>query len=300
MAQLPPHLQNLKNQLPVPRTDAPAPAPAPAPEPVLATPQPVAPPAAMNAQQPRTAAKVALPSGGKFYGTICPDGEVEVYPMTGKDEALVADMNPADVGEIFDTLLQRCLKTPMDVNDMLSTDKFYLMLLLRANSYGSFYEFRVRCPNCGFAQPGSCNVPDDFDVVTYKGTGQEPFYVTLPVSGHTVGFRLLRGKDDREVVRWRNREMERNPDFKGDAAYTYRMAKHIVTIDGRPPENIGKAIEFFENLLVKDTSELDQAIEEQISGVNTAIDLSCAKCRVAFRADMPFTASFFRARRRRA
>ena len=182
---------------------------------------------------------------------------------------------------------------------MLSTDKFYLMLLLRANSYGSFYEFRVRCPNCGFAQPGSCNVPDDFKLMKYEGTGEEPFHVTLPVSGHVIGFRLLRGKDDREVTRWRNRERERNPEYKGDPAHTYRQARHIVTIDGKPPEKITDAIKFYEELLARDTSELTLAIEDQISGVDTSIEMSCGKCKVKFRADMPFTAGFFRAQRRR-
>src|ERR1035437_131784 len=249
--------------------------------------------------QERAAATLELPSKGKFYGTTCPTGVIEIYPMTGRDEALTGGMDPNDISEIFDILLTRCLKTPLDVDNMLSTDKFFIMLNLRANSYGSFYEFRVRCPNCSLFQTRNCEVPTDFEVMEYKGDGNEPFETTLPVSKTKVEFRLLRGKDDKAVIQWRNKELEKGAIQFGDPSYCYRMAKHVVTIDGKTPENIGAAVKWFEGLIAQDASEFSNAIDEQVSGVNTELDITCSKCKTHFKTDMPFTASFFRTQHKR-
>jgi hypothetical protein len=248
----------------------------------------------------RISATVELPSKGLFYGTSCPDGIVELYPMTGKEEALVAGMDPGDITEVFDILLRRCLKTPLDPDDMLSTDKFYLVLVLRANSYGSLYEFRVRCPNCGLFQNKHCDVPTDFEILWYKGEANEPYEIELPISKNRVKYRLLRGRDDRDILKWRNREMEKDSQTYGDPAHVYGMAKHVVEINGQPPENIGVSMRFYEGLLAGDASVFSNAIDDHISGVNTELDVDCKKCKVHFKTDMPFTAGFFRTHTKRA
>ncbi len=295
-------MQNPYSPTPVARPAAPAPAPTPAP--VAPTPAPA--PAQVPHFAPgapkdtRISATVELPSKGLFYGNTCPDGLVEMFPMTGKEEALVAGMESGDIAEVFDILLRRCLKTSLDPDDMLSTDKFYLVLVLRANSYGSHYEFRVRCPQCGLFQHRSCEVPTDFELLTHKGDGNEPFETELPVSKDRVKFRLLRGRDDKEVLKWRNREMEKDIPTVGDPSYVYRMAKHIVEINGQKPENIGAAMRWYENLLAGDASAFSNAIDDHISGVNTELGVDCKKCKVHFKTDMPFTAGFFRTHTRRS
>lgn len=243
---------------------------------------------------PRISATVELPSKGKFYGDICPDGIVELYPMTGREESLVAGMDPADISETFDILLKRCLKTPIDPDVMLSTDKFFLVLTLRANSYGSHYEFRVRCPQCGLYQHRHCEVPTDFEILWFKGDHAEPFSVTLPRSKDVVTFRLLRGKDEKDILKWRLKELEKETPREGDPSYTYRMAKHIVDINGKAPQHIGEAMRYFECLIAQDASTFSNAIDAQISGVNTELGVECKRCKTRFKTDMPFTSGFFR------
>lgn len=290
--------------VPGPRPTTPAPQQAPvAPQ----APAAVAEPPALQPFVPgapkdtRISATVELPSKGIFYGSTCPDGIVELYPMTGQEEALVANMDPANIHEIFDILLRRCLKTPLDPDDMLSTDKFYLVLVLRSNSYGSFYEFRVRCQNCGLFALRGCNVPEDFEILNPKpGHGAEPFETTLPRSGDRVKFRLLRGRDDKDVLKWRDRELERGTQKFGDPAHVYQMAKHVVEINGKAPANIGETMRWYESLIAMDASALGNAIDEYVTGVNTELGVECQKCKVHFKADMPFTAGFFRTHTRRA
>jgi hypothetical protein len=239
---------------------------------------------------------VDLPSKGKFYGDKCPDGVVFIRPMTGRDEALVAGMDQGEMSDVFDILIDRCLLTPgIRAADMLATDKFYIMLCLRANSYGGTYEFKGKCPYCGFFQFKSCQVPNDFEVIWFEGDDTEPFKVILPRCKAEIGFRLLRGEDDKDIIAYRKRLALKGRESVGDTSYIYRMAKHIVSINGEDvTQNTKKAMDFFENLIAGDASALSKAIDSKVSGVNTELEISCSQCKNSFRMDMPFTAGFFR------
>jgi hypothetical protein len=264
----------------------------------------VAPPSPV---QPRTSGIVELPSHGKLYGDKCPDGIVELYPMTGREETLVAGMTAANITEVFDLILKRCIKpnavpeNTLAPEEMLSSDKFYLMLVLRSNSYGSHYEFNVKCPECGARVEHACEIPDDFELKKAPENFMEPFTVELPRSGATVEFRLLRGKDDLDIIRYARREANKSRGLEsGDPTFIYRLAKHIVTINGKT-HDFGTVLHFVEDLIGEDTSMLRDAIDEATPGIITVIDLECTapRCGNLFRADMPFAAGFFRSNKRR-
>lgn len=247
-------------------------------------------------------ATVELPSRGMFYGDKCSEGTVRLRPMTGKDEGFVADMDPGQITEIFDLVLTRCftakdgtdLNPGLQVSDLLGTDKYYLMLRLRANSYGSSYEFRVRCPSCGLFNSHTSNVPDDFSITFYEGSEKEPFSTDLPRSGDSIQFRLLRGKDEKDIINYRNREMETGAYKHGDPAHIYRLAKHVVAINGNEPEDIGVAMDYLGDLIAEDVSALQNAIDDRASGVDTEFSIQCVKCKTKYRSSLPFTAGFFR------
>jgi len=254
----------------------------------------------------RTTGIVELPSRGKLYSDKCPTGLVELFPITGREEALVAGMTASNVSEIFDIILKRCMKSDpnpalvLSVDEMLSSDKFYLMLVLRANSYGSHYEFTTKCPDCGARVDASCEIPEDFELKMAPDDFREPFTIMLPRLKVNVEFRLLRGKDDADIIRYTRRETSKAHGLEaGDPAFIYRMAKHVLSVDGKPYE-ISAALRFIENLIGEDISTLKEAVEETTPGVITALDLECQapRCGNYFKADMPFSASFFRANKR--
>ena len=120
------------------------------------------------------------------------------------------------------------------------------------------------------------------------------------MSGRRVGFRLLRGKDEKDIVRWRTKELEKNPDQVGDPAFMYQMAKHVVTVDGVPPENFGATMDFFEGLIAGDVSAFASAIEDYTSGISTALEATCPQCREVFVTNLAFTVEFFRTQRPRS
>lgn len=249
--------------------------------------------------QPRITGVVELPSRGKFYGDLAPEGLIELYPMTGRDEGLIANLGRDNMQEIFNVLLKRCLVTAIDPNELLSSDQFYLMLVLRANSYGTEYELTVTCPNekCGHVTPRVFNIPDDLKVTYYDGAEVEPFNVTLPVSKAKVEFRLMRVKDEADILNYRKQSKSSSP--LEDPTYVYRSVKFITSINGKDMPLIDK-MRWFEDLSVRDTSALRDAMDDVASGVNSTLTTECASCKKTFEFDMPFTASFFRARRDRA
>jgi len=249
--------------------------------------------------QPRTAGSVELPSRGKFYGAACPDGIVEMFPMTGREEALVSGMGASNITTIFDTLLKRCMKTGPPVEELLTSDRFYLLFVLRSNSYGEDYTFTTKCPSCSARVNHTSKVPSDFKILWAKDEWAEPFSVTLPRSQATVQFRLLRGKDEAEILQYARRE-EAKARLE-DPSFIYRLAKALVTINGKTPE-IQTAMTFIENLIGEDCSALKNAIDDVTPGAVTGVDITCTngRCGDFFRVDLPFTGDFFRTQRRGA
>ena len=91
---------------------------------------------------------VILPSRGRFYGDRLPDGKVTIRPMTVKEEKLLA--GGGNKLSLADKVLERCMiSNTMPLKDMILTDKFFLLLNLRAISYGPEYTFELRC-GCEF------------------------------------------------------------------------------------------------------------------------------------------------------
>ena len=249
-----------------------------------------------KSQPPRATNVAELPSKGKFNPEI-PEGLVELYPMTTRDEALLVGMGEGQISDVFDAILSRCIASPeIDLGNMLLTDKFYLVLMLRANSYGSEYTFSISCPKCRQDIEHTCQIPTDFEVS--EGEGEEPFSVSLPLSGKKVAFRLLRGHDEEEIERFSRREKSKSKDDNRE--YIYRLAKHILTIDGKAPENIQVAMEFISALVGLDSVELRNAMDDATPGVDTTLEVECKRCKRDFKVEMPFTAGFFRPRRKTA
>lgn len=245
-----------------------------------------------------------LPSRGLPYGDKLPGGKVEMAPMRTKEEKIFASTH--DQEGILERIVERCLLTKViPFEDYLESDYMYMLLVNRNLSYGADYRFEVKCRHCGFAFEHYMQVPDSFEIriladgVTPDQDGTippkfvEPIIVDLPLCKKKVGLRLLRLKDEKEVRRLsEQRLLMQNPD-DGDPSYEVRIAKHICQIDGKPVD-IRAAIEFVENLYVRDTAAIKQAIYDNDCGVNLLINPECRRCGRTFQTRFRITPDFFR------
>lgn len=95
---------------------------------------------------------VKLPSNGKWYpdGMIkyTLNGEVEVYPMTPKDELMLLNPDALLSGEANIRLIESCVPSIKNAGDLLYPDANVLLLAIRRATYGKNTTNNFMCPQC--------------------------------------------------------------------------------------------------------------------------------------------------------
>ena len=244
--------------------------------------------------------KVTLPSRGQLYGGLLPSGEVEVSAMTTMEEKILAGSGGTASSKL-DTILSRCTKLPEGIkaDDLLISDRFYLLLIVRSLSYGSKYGYQVRCPDCSTRSDKEIDLLTDLDVKLYPEGSPvaEPFHIKLPHSGDDLGFRLLRGSDEKAITKFSESKFAKVDDV-GDPAYIHRMARQIKNINGKDV-NVLEAQAYVEKMYSPDSLALRDAIEEADCGTDMEVKEECRNCGSHYETTLPFTVEFFRPRRKK-
>jgi T4 bacteriophage base plate protein len=242
----------------------------------------------------RTSYIVELPSKGRFYTGEMTDGNVEIYLLTAAEDKILSDLTTDNIPEIFDSILARCIKTTMSPEDMLETDRYYLLLQLRAYSLGDEYKFSFECPECSNTFIHTSHIPKEFENRDGAAT-EEPFFVNLPVSKSKVGLRMMRGKDTKEINRYRKQIALGNPNNteKGDPAYAYQNAKSITSVDGKTFPDISAAMKWFMALPLKDVRAIRDTITLAYPGVINRVTIHCPRCEKDTLSRVPISPLFF-------
>lgn len=244
---------------------------------------------------PRPYASVKLPSLGLFYDqSVVKDGCVELCPLSAREEKLIAGIQGHNVDDIIDTILQRCMKTEIDPDDLLVTDRFYLLLMLRANSYGEEYGFELTCGKCNKPSRHSVNIPSSFEITWADPDKPYPFIVELPQSKLSISFRLLTGKDTKSIKAAADKDEKKNLSGPGDSSFLYTLAKHIVAVNGKKPANFLVTLELVGRLSALDTRVLRDSFEEHTPGIIPVINVKCSFCGTEIETGLPISAEFFR------
>lgn len=256
--------------------------------------------------------EVVLPSKGRLYGDLLPDGRVIVTPFSTKEEKLLATSGGKSAEQLLDYFIRGCVLTasgekwPSNIppNKMLIVDRLYLLMMIRSVSYGRLYYYEFRCEDCGKRSQGQFDIwdrpveaiPDDFE---------EPFEVDLPMSGHTLGLRLYRGVDEVAIgkfLKQRNRQVRKAGGAGNeDDDYQYRLARHIVTIDENEVDLNAALTLVEEELRAPDTLEMKNALDDAAFGMDISVEPDCTHCNYPNGPmEVPMTGEFFRPRRRRS
>jgi hypothetical protein len=181
-------------------------------------------------------AQINLPSNGLLYDGSLPDGAVMVTSITTREEKLIAGAS-GDVNDLIDAILNRVMVTKsIPPRDLLLTDRLYILFWVRANSYGPRYGWEITCRGCRKPFRHELKIPGDVEVIDLPDDAREPFEVVLPRSGAKVGYRLLRGFDEAEVLKHvdKMQKLGRSGSGWGDPAYDFRVAHQILyTVPGK-------------------------------------------------------------------
>jgi hypothetical protein len=247
---------------------------------------------------------MTVPSRGVLYNGLLPDGEVTYNPMTGKEEKILAG-GSRNGASVIDSILKSCMPDlPVSVDDLLTNDKYFMLLVLRAQSYGSIYKFQVKCESCARKFTHEVNLgftdteeEDDsaFMVRVLTADTVEPFETDpLPSSKDVIKFRLLRGKDEKAIQRFAESAAAKGRQ-SGDPSYIYRLARHLVAVNDKEIDAF-EAQAYVENMIGMDSNALRNAIEKADCGVDTTVKAQCPLCDEDNEFLLPMTPEFFRPR----
>lgn len=235
--------------------------------------------------------EVCVPSKGKFTPDIIPEGKVRLRPIGVQEEKYLLSSNGSRLA-LADKVLTKCIVLPAGLNldDVLMTDKFFLLLCLRNLSYGPEYTFPVTC-SCKYAFPHTVTLPDGLSIITPDDSFVEPFFADLPVVGKRVGLRYLRGRDEAAIEAYVAQLKPAQLD-DGEPSYLYRLACHLVSVDGAAID-ILEAMNFCGKLVGRDSLALRKAVQSHQTGASLMIKAQCPKCRKELVAPIQFTSDFF-------
>jgi len=249
---------------------------------------------------------VHLPSRGMLYEGKLGEGIVYIRPMTTKEESIL--YSPVgDGASKIDNLIRSCLTSKeVSPDELLSVDRFAILLSIRTLTHGASYTFPFRCRDCRAQFKTTVDIVEDFDI-RYMGDevwmekvaevygSEEPFTVTLPVSGDEISFVLLRGKDEKRIAMHakRVRMATTDPD---DPSYCYRMATIIKGINGKAVTTL-QTERYVGRMHSRDSNALRLALDAVEGGIITKCYPVCNKCGFTNECNMPFDLEFFRPNR---
>jgi hypothetical protein len=234
--------------------------------------------------------KCELPSRG-LLGTT--GAEVVIRNMTTAEEKMLL----GSTADALDTILKTCIVSPKDIDltDLISPDKHFLIMKLRVISYGRDYHVSAKCTSCG--QFSEYKVDLDSLTIDYLEEGfTEPYdEFELPECNKIIAVKIPRIKDLNDADTKSRRYHKKFPEAKGDMSYIYRLMSNIMSVDSKELST-NELQKFIEELHSKDSSYLKNRINKLKVGYDTDIFEDCPKCQSEVRFDLPITAEFFRTR----
>jgi hypothetical protein len=255
--------------------------------------------------------QVTLPSRGFPYDGKIPEGKIWVSAMTTKEEKIFAG-SASSANDKFNLLLNNCcyFGEGVHASDLLISDRFFVLIQIRALSYGNDYGFSFKCGECDYQARQELKIPGSLKLIEASDedrmdpdTGElipafeEPFEVDLPATGHRVALKFLRGKDEEQIQKMVSRKSEKGIRDIGDPTYTLVLARFVAKIDGEDVSPL-QALTFVENLIARDSAFIRNIIEERTPGYNLDIDITCPNCGYVHEERLPMGSEFFRPRTR--
>lgn len=252
-----------------------------------------------NVNYENAAELVEIPSHGIFYSSVTTDpdilerGSLRIRAMTIIEEKILTNSRLVKTGQALDLVFRNCVKSKIDPGELLSTDRVFIMLWLRSISYGNVYKFKIESQDP--SHPGKFDWSVDLAKQPIKEcfakSIKEPFIITLPQSGHTIEFRLPRGKDEVDVIKTNYQHKltdEINETISKQLLYTIQkvILKNGTEID----KNLFS--KFVDSLSVQDAATFKQCIKNNDYGID---DLRIVHpiTKYEWEQPLPITESFF-------
>ena len=232
---------------------------------------------------------IDLPSEGKLYseGHPCKDGKIEIKYMTAKEEDILTSQNLIKKGVVIDRLMDSLILTPgVKSDDLILGDKNAVMVAARVLAYGPEYTCEVTTPT-GKKINKTFNLADCPFKKLPKDVNENKFEIELPISKKTVYFKILTGKDEKDIDTELNAQKKIGTQVMPEL--TTRLKYVITSVDGDESKSVIN--NFVQNMLARDSLFFRNYIQD----IQCDIEL---KQEVEFggdvvEVDIPLTTEFF-------
>jgi len=242
---------------------------------------------------------VELPSGGRFYGENHPlhnQTSIEIKQMTAKEEDILTSRTLLKNGVAIDRVLQSIIMNKqVSADSLLVGDRNAILIAARISGYGNDYTTTITCPSCGTTQSSTfdLNHLQFNDTNSANGLGvvnnhDGTFTTTLPRTKVKVDFRLLNGRDEKNMLAQMEADRKRK---RPETAVTSQIRNMVVSVNGdETPEAINYLIE---NIPSLDARHLRTCYKLTAPDVDMAQDFECEACGYEQELEVPLTADFF-------
>lgn len=242
---------------------------------------------------------VDLPSKGKLYPSNHPlrgKTSLEIKFMTAKEEDILTNKSLIKKGVVVDRMLQSLIVDKgVKVEDMVLGDKNALIVASRVSGYGSNYEVSVTCPNCESKEKQVFDLADleekEVDDLSSLDVGFDEqtalFSVSLPRTKAKVEFRLLTGKDEKEMTS----QMLSNKKQLEETTSTSQLKRIVVSVNSNTDKRVVE--HFVENMPAIDARYLRTLSKKVSPDINMEQEFSCSSCGHEGQTEVPFTVEFF-------
>lgn len=241
---------------------------------------------------------IKLPSLGRFYDdTNGPaSGILNVRPMTGEEEQILATPRFVRKGIAINMIFQRCIQEDFRAEDLLTVDRTYLLIWLRGISYTPEYDVEVKCPYTEKKFMTTINL-NGLDVEECPNDYGPELIDTLPSTGYSFSYRLSTGRDEQEIQEYRDRRMKMFGDNATDDTLLHRTAMLLMNVEGVTDK---KELQMLvKQLPINDVAHIRNCVNEPPFGVETTIQVVSPYANEEFEIELPLEANFFFPKRRR-
>lgn len=238
---------------------------------------------------------IPLPSHGTLYHTSDEDirsGFIRLLPMSLREEEILTTSRFLRSGSATKMVLENCIVSDIDADEILLFDSNYLLFRLRQLSYGDDYKFTLKCdnPDCKREFTHSLKISElkfnelPEDIV-------EPIEVKLPVSKYTVKFILGRLRHSEELFKLSAKE--KNEDIDRTRLRNLLVTTISILDDEGNPVNPSDWAEFYESIPGMDRAALTDKSKYD-TGIDKLEGVSCPHCDTEFSGSIPVGIEFFR------
>ncbi len=244
---------------------------------------------------------IPLPSRGLTYKTITDDedvlnGFIKIREMRGHDEKILTTQRYLKDGTVLKRLLNNCIVSNIDAEDLTTFDFNYILFVLRSISYGDDYKFKQKCENymCEREMPLECKI-SELKFGELPESFEEPILVKLPKSKFIIECVLTRQYHTDEI-----RKLDKQEEKKSEHDYDKTLIRKMVLTTIRIFDKNGKELdkkmweEFYNQLTTIDIVEIREKTDfkTEIEGK----EVVCPYCGTTQKIPVPIGADFFRIR----